>query len=256
MPYRSIIVEDAKFLAELLKRLVTNNCPEIEVVDIALSADIAAKIITSLKPDLVFMDIEMPGMNAFELLEKLKYRDFDIIFTTAHRHYALQAFEQNAVHYLLKPITKESILGAVQKYLQKKQEPRKPDVAEIINIVKGTSDPDKKICLPRMSGFTMVPVREIIRLEAEGRYTKVFIKESKSDSTNKTPELISLSIKEFEEQLGKYNFFRCHHSHLINLKNVKAYKKGEGGTLVMENGESIPVSKNRKEALLNQLKEI
>jgi len=256
MQYRSIIVEDEKFLADQLQNFIADNCPEIEIIGVACSADVAAGMISELKPDLVFMDIELPGMNAFELLEKLVYRKFEIIFTTAHGHYALQAFDHNALHYLLKPITRESIKKAVQKFIQKKQDQRRPDVTEILNIMQGIGNPDKKIRLPRMNGFIMVPVKEIIRLQAEGRYTKVFIRENKSDKINKTPEMVSLNIKEFEEQLSNYNFFRCHHSHLVNLKNVKAYTKGEGGILTMENGENIPVSKTRKEALLKFLKEI
>jgi two-component system LytT family response regulator len=256
MLYRAIIVEDERFLAQQLQDIIIANCPEIEIVGIAHSANIAEEIIVKLKPDLVFMDIELPDMNAFELLEKLVYKEFDVIFTTAHEHYALQAFDQNSVHYLLKPIEKENIKRAVQKYLLKKQQQNKSDITEVLNMMQRLDCLNKKIRLPKMSGFTMVPVKDIIRLEAEGRYTKVFIKEGKPSVNNPLLELISLNIKELETQLSNHNFFRCHNSHLVNLRYIKSYTKGAGGLLNLENGDVIPVSKSNKDELLRQLSKI
>jgi two-component system, LytTR family, response regulator len=234
MTYRSIIVEDEKFLAERLQDIVIHHCPEIEISGMAHSSDTATEIITMLKPDLIFMNIEMPWMDAFRL-EKLMCGNVDIIFTVYRQ-------------------TKEGIIRAVQKYIRKKQELHRPGIAERTSVMNGFGNLDKKIRLPTMSGFTMVPVNEIIRLEAAGRYTKVFMKRNISNESNR--ELISLNIKKFEEQLACYNFFRCHHSHLVNLKNVKSYIKGEGGSLMMENGESIPVSKSKKKGFLKRLNEM
>jgi two-component system, LytTR family, response regulator len=254
MKFSAIIVEDDEFMAAQLHDLLTMFCPEINVIGITHCSFKAEEMIKTFNPELVFMDIEMPDRNAFQLLEKLKDQHFDIIFTTAYDHYALKAFDYNSIHYVIKPITKENITKAVQKYIQKGNEFKKSDLSHILDIVKHTENGDKKIHLPRMSGFSIVSIDDIIRFEADGSYTKVFKKADKSDSGKNEPELLSIGIKKFELQLNKHNFFRCHNSHLVNLNKVKAYIRGEGGMLEMENGVNIPVSKAKKEELLIRLK--
>src|SRR5688572_23901408 len=193
MQFRTIIVEDDELLAEQLYTLLTTNCFEIKIIGIAHSPLTAAEMILELNPDLVFMDIEMPEMNAFELLDKLTCKQFDIIFTTAYVHYALQAFDHNAIHYLVKPITQENIKRAVQKYIQKKQENYKQQVTEIIKIMKDEDPSSKKIHLPGMNGFCIVPISKIIRFEADGRYTRVFMKGDESNPSFKKTELLSIN---------------------------------------------------------------
>ncbi len=253
MKYKAIIVEDEILLAQQLLNMIASNCQEISVSGIATNGGEAEKMINTLKPDLVFMDVVLPDMNAFHLLEKLKDHTFDLIFTTAHDHYAVQAFDHNTIHYIPKPITKDKIIKAVEKFTQQKKEQHKPDMEDILRIMKQLDQNDKKIRLPSMNGFAMVCVKQIIRLEAEGRYTKVFRKDTGSNSATPKPELISVNIKEFEEKLSGHNFFRVHHSHLVNLDCVKNYVKGKGGILRMETGEDVPVARDKKDELLKRL---
>lgn len=253
MKHTALIIEDEIFLAQQLNNLLNQYCPEITVLEIVHSGKEAEEKIISLKPDLIFIDIELPDMNAFDLLKKLKHCKFSIIFTTAFDQYALQAFDHNVIHYLLKPLTKESLLRAVQKYISGIQHPK--DITEVLNVMKKIQQREKKIRLPKLGGFVLLPIADIIRLEAEGRYTRVYLVNS-PDVKNKSYEIVCVNIKEFEEQLQDYHFFRCHHSHIVNLKNVKSYQKGEGGVIELNNGETIPVSKNKKEFLLSQLLEL
>lgn len=248
--YRSLVIDDDSFFAEQLQELLTVNHPEIEVLGIAHTSADAQQLIEELKPELVFMDIQMPGRNAFELLENLEFRQFDIVFTTSYDHYALQAFDYNTIHYIVKPVTKENLNKAIEKYSLSRWENKDVAYDEILNIIK-QADPNKKIQIPKQSGFSLVSIDDIIRFEAEGSYTKVF---KKSDTQKDESELLCVNIKKFELQLTNHQFFRCHHSHLINLNKVKGYVKGEGGFVELNNGESIPVSRSKKDELLKRLK--
>lgn len=256
MKYKAIIVEDEILLAQQLLNMITSNCEDIAVSGIATSGDEAEKMLNTLKPDLVFLDVVLPDMDAFHLLEKFKDHNFELIFTTAHDHYAVRAFDHNTIHYISKPITKDKIIKAVEKFRHQKKEHQKPDIEDILRIMKQLDQNDKKIQLPSMNGFAMVCVKQIVRLEAEGRYTKVFRKEPGSGSEMPKPELISINIKEFEDKLTSHNFFRAHHSHLVNLDYVKSYVKGKGGILKMETGEDVPVARDRKDELLKRLHDI
>lgn len=256
MTYKAIIVEDEILLAEQLLNIITSSCPEIAVSGVASTAGNAEKMILALKPDLIFLDVELPDMNAFSMLEQMKAHTFDLIFTTAHDHYAIRAFDHNTIHYISKPVTKDNITKAVEKFMLRRKEHQKPDIDEILRIMRNLDQNDKKIRLPSMNGFAMVHVNQIVRLEAEGRYTKVFRKGNAADPALSKPELISINIKEFEEKLNGHNFFRAHHSHLVNLDYVKSYVKGKGGILKMETGEEVPVARNKKEELLKRLNDI
>lgn len=252
--YRCIIIDDDEFFAEQLSELLTNHHPEIEIAGIAHTSIHAEQLIEELKPELVFMDIQMPERNAFELLENLQYRKFDIIFTTSYDHYALQAFDYNTIHYIVKPVTKEHITRAIEKYRLTQKDSNKAAYNQILNIIKQTDRSTKKIHIPRQSGFSLVSIDDIIRFEAEGSYTKVYKQSIVSGNKKAEPELLCVGIKKFETQLANHQFFRCHHSHLINLNKVKGYVRGEGGFVELENGESIPVSRSKKEELLKRLK--
>lgn len=256
MKYKAIIVEDEVLLAQQLLNMIASNCMDISISGIATNGHEAEKMINALKPDLVFIDVVLPDMDAFHLLEKFKDHTFDLIFTTAHDHYAVRAFDHNTIHYISKPITKDKIVKAVEKFTHQKKEQQKPEIEDILRIMKHLDQNDKKIRLPSMNGFAMVCVKQIVRLEAEGRYTKVFRNDSGSGTGATKPELISVNIKEFEDKLTGHNFFRSHHSHLVNLDYVKSYVKGKGGILKMETGEDVPVARDKKDELLRRLNDI
>ena len=167
-----------------------------------------------------------------------------MIFTTAYDEYALQAFKLNSIDYLLKPIDVEELKTALQKVSKKLLQPTpSPQYDMLFENLKNDSDTNNRIALPSINGLEFVKIKEIIRCEADGRYTNFYFEAGK-------PKLVTQNLKEVAAFLESYSFFRVHHSHLINLNKITKYFKGDGGYVVMEDGSTIDVSRRKKEAFL------
>ncbi len=247
----AIIVDDEKSSRETLELMLKKYCPEVKVKATSAGYREALSHIRSLKPHVVFLDIQMPDGSGFKLLEDLDTIDFFVIFTTAHEEFAIKAIKVNAVDYLLKPITPDDLINAVDKVRQKISAGQNglDDIHFVLNELK-QQNVSKKIILSTASGMHVVSTEDIVRCESDDYYTKFFF-------NDKTNMLISKTLKEHEELLADCNFFRPHKSHLINLNYIKTYIKSDGGTIIMTNGDEIPVSRRKKEKLLeilNQLK--
>lgn len=240
---KAILIDDETDSLETTELLIENFCPQITIVGVASQAERGIKMIDKLKPDLVFLDISMPKMNGFELLNHLKYREFDLIFTTAYDEYAIQAFQVGAVHYLLKPIDAEELMKAVERVAGKRAELKTPEITTLLQQVTAHRQP--KIAIPSTKGLEMVEIDNIIRCEADSNYSIIHLISNKI--------VVTKTLKELESLLESYNFIRIHHSHLINLAHLKTYLKGEGGTVIMSNGQSVNVSRSRKVGLLEKL---
>ena len=196
---------------------------------------------SKLKPELVFLDIEMPHMNGFEFL-KASSQDFGVIFTTAYDEFALVAFQHSAIDYLLKPIASDDIARAVQKFETGRLGAVTASQIEILfNRLEGKGF--TKVALPTQEGLEFADPTEIMRCESSSNYTNIHFRD-------KSRILISKTLKEVEEMLDGHGFFRVHHSHLINLNDIKKYVKGAGGYLVMDDDCQVPVSRSRKERLM------
>ena len=182
-------------------------------------------------------------MNGFEMLEILGEVNFSIIFTTAHDEFAAKAFRISAVDYLLKPIDASDLKVAVQKVERKIDEGSK--FQHISNLLRNIRKPsaEQKIALPQREGYEFIDVSSIIYCEAEGAYTKVFIKEKK-------PMLISRTLGDVEELLPPDLFQRIHHSTLINVSYISQFLRSDGGYVILSNGEKLSVSKAKKEMLM------
>lgn len=246
---RGLIVDDELRGQRTLKSLCEEFCNELEIVGIADSVEDAKNQIASLQPDVVFLDIEMPSQNGFALLEPYTEVDcpFEVIFTTAYDEYAVKAFKYEAMDYLLKPIEIEELQTAVSKIKDKLE--KDTLAAEIL--LKKTQDQNRpnKIALTTLDGYTFVDFDQIIRCEAEGNYTKVYLK----DHSNL---LITKTLKHYEGILSEHNFFRVHKSHLLNLKFVRKFIKGKQCMVETKDGEKIEVSARKREALLKKLAEL
>ena len=244
---RTIIVDDEEKARITLKNLINSNNLNIELVDLCDSVENAEQSILKHSPNLVFLDIEMPYENGFILLEKFKTPSFDVIFTTAYGHYAIKAIKYSAMDYLLKPIDTEELIAAVNKIeLQKKNK-----IVQIPNIelllsnlkLKGNS---AKIAVPTFEGLQMINSTEIIKCTANESYTEMLLSSGKKI-------MVSKNLKEYEDLLSDFNFFRIHNSYLINLAHVSKYVKGDGGYVVMSDGESVEVSRRKKNELITRL---
>jgi two-component system LytT family response regulator len=242
---KAVIIDDEPKARSLLKRLLSDNCPEIKVIEEADDLPKGVGIIHRMNPDIVFLDIEMPGYSGIQLLEFFEPEqiNFEIIFTTAYSEYALKAFELNAIDYLVKPLRDDQLATAVRKAIK---QIGKSKIGERLEELKNTLKASnlKKIGLPVSNGVLFVEFDDIILLEADRMYTNVFTK-----SEGKI--LVSKPMKFFTELLQNVNtFYRPHRSYLINLTHIKQYVNQDGGYIVMDNQKSVAISREKKEEFL------
>ncbi|MEZ5082757.1 MAG: LytTR family DNA-binding domain-containing protein [Bacteroidales bacterium] len=243
---RSVIVEDEKRSREALIKLLSNYCPEVEVVATAGTVAEAIKQINQQKPALVFLDISLPDGDAFRILESFTNIEFEIIFVTAFNTYATRAFEFSALHYLLKPINYLELQKAVGRYTGRynfEEFRKKMDVLD-----KNLNNHQNKIILPTAGGLEIISLDNVMYLEANHNYTNCYL-------TTNDFIMVSKPIGTFESSLSDVNFARIHSKYLINLKYVKKYIRGLGGSVILTNGTEINVSKSRKTEFLLQLEE-
>jgi len=243
---RSVIIDDEPQSAGILKTDLAIHCPSIEVIGLCYTAKQGILTIKKEQPDLVFLDIEMPWMNGFEMLEVLGDINFSIIFTTAHDQFAAKAFRISAVDYLLKPIDATDLQDAVGK--AEKRIHQQHGNVNIENLLHNFKQPvtQQKIALPNKDGFEFAEVNQIIYCQAEGSYTKVFL-------AGKKHILVSRSLGDIEELLPSVLFMRVHHSTLVNINYITHFVRSDGGYVKMQTGEQLPVSKSKKEAVMNKL---
>jgi two-component system LytT family response regulator len=242
----AIIVDDEPYSCESLATLLEKYCKNVKVIDLCYSAETALKSIPENKPNVLFLDVEMPGMNGFELLEKLDEINFQLIFTTSYDQYAIKAIRFSALDYLLKPIDREELQKAVEKVSQKIKSTLPQQLEILLNKLHKTSSPNQKIALPTMEGLQLIAVDSIIYCASDSNYTIIYLKQ-------KEKIIVSRTLKDIEQMLDEYSFIRVHHSYLINLREVEKYIKGEGGYLIMTDGSTVDVSRSRKEILMQKL---
>jgi two-component system LytT family response regulator len=237
-----IIIDDESHCIKTLTQLLEANFTEINVVATCSDSTKAFDLIQHHLPDFIFLDIEMPKLNGFDLLSKFDPLFFDVIFTTAYDSYAIKAIKYSALDYLLKPIGKEELAFAIEKLKGKRSRISHAQI-QMATEVRNKLIPDT-IALPTVDGLSFAYVNDIVHCTADGSYTRVFM-------NDKSEILISKTLGDVEELLSEYNFFRIHHSTLINLKQVKKYIRGEGGEVVMSNGRTLTVARTRKTDFLN-----
>jgi two-component system, LytTR family, response regulator len=235
----TIIIDDEIDSLEALKLKILKIDPEIKIQKCFLSAKDALREINDLDPDIVFLDIEMPVIDGFGFLEKIPNRTFEVIISTAHDAYAIQALKQNALDFLLKPVSLDELSEALMRFKQKQKDKRNQTY---LNQSKLNAHYDK-IPVPSMRGLLFLPLKEILYMVSEGNYTNIFLE-------NKQKIISSKSIGDYELLLSQLNFFRSHHSILINLSYVVEYLKGEGGSVIMTDGTELDVSKRKKKEFL------
>jgi len=235
----AVIVEDEPKNAALLKKMISIYCPQVTVLGEADSIYSAVKVIKSLNPDLVFLDIELRGSNAFHLLDILKPVNFEVIFVSAYDNYLLKAIKYSALDYLLKPVNIEELIAAVNKSLDKVHTQQTSERIESLLQNFLAPKPLLTVALPTSFGFDLVNIKDIVRCEAKGGYTLIFTINRKSYMASKT-------LKEFEDMFPPQDFFRTHHSHMVNMHFIVKYHKGKGGIIEMEDKSMIPLASRRK----------
>ncbi len=242
-PLKAILVDDEFSSLQNLRQKIVEFCPDLQVVAIAEKPEEAILLIRQHRPDLIFLDIEMPRMNGFRMLDELGDHDLDIIFTTAYNHYAIDAIRISAFDYLMKPIAIKDLQNAVERFV-KKRYGRTRDKLEVLKGSLSTmKSQDTKIAIPTGDGLEFVPIKSIIHIESSSNYSKIYFTDGKSF-------LVTRQLKDFEDMLQSFNFYRVHNSHLINLSYIRKYIRGEGGQVIMQNGDVIDVARRKKEEFL------
>ena len=242
---KSVIVEDESAAREVLRNYLQKYCPQVDVVGEAQHIKEAVPLLHEVKPQLVFLDVEMPFGNAFDVLEACKDLRFETIFVTAFSEYSLKALNQSAAYYLLKPISIEELIIAVNKVQQQIA------TQELFNrnqiIVENFREPKpekQQVILPTMEGFEVVKMEDIIRLRGNGNFTDLHL-------SNGQKKMACRFLKHFDEILP-LPFLRVHKSHIVNLNFVKKYNKG--GYLTLDDDSEIEVSPTYKEEFLKNFK--
>ena len=242
----ALIVDDEIHCCEVLETLLQKYCPEVNVVASCHSVAEAVEALSTYKVKLVFLDIEMPHGNGFELLQKLPHIDFDLIFTTSYDQYAIKAIRYSALDYLLKPIDREELQAAVKKAAERSQPIPQQQLEKLLQQMQQPQNTRHHIALPTMEGLQMVAIDSIVSCTSKSNYTILQCKEAQKMVVSKT-------LKEIELVLADHRFIRVHHSHLVNLHEVRKYIRGEGGMLLMSDGTTVDVSRSRKDAVVKSL---
>ncbi|MCC6752551.1 MAG: response regulator transcription factor [Saprospiraceae bacterium] len=245
----ALIIDDERSSIESLRFEIGEYCPELRIVAACQDPFEGLKQIGELQPDVLFLDIEMPGMNGFELLKQLPQLSAQVIFITAYDQFALNAFEFNAVDYLLKPVRKSKLIAAVRKVIERRQLKENTFNLDALlqNIRVQYQGGLQTIALPIPEGFKMVHIDDIAYLQAESNYTRVHLADKKM-------YLVSKTLKEMETMFHFDQYFRAHKSYLVNLNHVDRYIRGQGGCLVMKSNVQIPVARTQKNELLTKMK--
>jgi len=238
---RAILVDDEAANLENLKILLDKHCPNIKVVAIASNIGDAFSQVNLHHPDLLFLDIQMGKTTGFDLLNQLTEKTFEVVFVTAYDNYGIQAVKFAALDYLLKPVDSDELKAAVEKAeIRIKNKIHGEQLNFLLSQIKKNEPGTPKIALPQQHEIRYVSVDDIMRCVADNTYTFFFL-------SNGDKILISKPLKEYSDLLKPHGFVRVHQSHLVNPKFVKSWLKEDGGTLLMDSGDKIPVSKPNRE---------
>lgn len=242
---RTIIIDDEPRNIKLIDSIIREHCPQLTVVGSTDDLWEVVNLVNTLRPSLLLLDIEFPAGNIFTVLEELPQKNFQVIFITAHNTYASEAFKQNAIDYILKPITTDALVNAVKKVESKLTSHVPPtDISALMAALRSNFSTMKKIPLPSSDGILFINEADIVRCEASGRYSVIFLKDQKKLTITKT-------LKELEEFLNPVQFYRVHNSHIVNLDMIKKYHRGRGGMAELADGTIVDVASARKDELLN-----
>lgn len=231
---KAILVDDEGDSIEILQTLIREHAPGVEIVETAGNALEAVQKINALVPDVVFLDVQMPGYNGFDVLDHVRGQPCMIVFTTAHKDYAINALRKGAFDYLLKPVDIAELQACIGR------------ISETLRVRGNRTQRYGIIELSVKEGSIFVNPAEIIRLEASGSYTWFHL-------DGGVRHLVSKSIKEYEALLDGSVFFRCHKTHAVNLRKVKKFHIGTY-CIELSDGSQIETSKKKKEELLVRLK--
>jgi two-component system, LytTR family, response regulator len=246
---RTIIIDDEPGLREMNRVLLEQNFNNIEIVATCGSVEDGTHLIKSLQPQLVLLDIQLSDGTAFQLLQNVKEVKFSIIFITAHNEFALKAFKFSAIDYILKPVNEHEFCAAIDRALSTINHSKIGQQVDTFFEYYERKNQNRKIVLKTAESINIIEISDIGYCKSDNSYTTFYLR-------NKEKILVSKGMKEYEELLTDYGFFRPHHSFLVNLQYVSRMDKSDGGFLILKDHTEIPVSTRRKAKLIQVLESI
>ncbi|HAN18300.1 MAG: hypothetical protein A2X13_04630 [Bacteroidetes bacterium GWC2_33_15] len=245
-----LIVEDERLIQETITEVIKNNCEEIDLLGSAGDVASAKWMIKKTNPDLVLLDVNLPDGTSFDLLQQLDHICFKIIFITAFEEYAIKAIKLSALDYLIKPINPMELIEAINKAkdtIHKSNNDLKLNA--LLSNIKTISEKSKKIVLKTSESIYLIDIKDIIRCESDGAYTLFYLNDGKKI-------MISKVLKDYEDLLCEYSFMRVHKSHIVNLNYIDHFEKSDGGSLLLKDHSSIPVSFRKKDQLIKLFEQL
>jgi two-component system, LytTR family, response regulator len=243
---KAILIDDELNSLQNLQQKLEGFCPDVAIVAVTQKPEEGILLIRQHQPDVVFLDIEMPRMSGFRMLEELGEYDFDIIFTTAYNHYSIDAIRISAFDYLVKPIGIEDLQQAVERLSKSLNRQTKEKIDILKKSLSDNKSQEDKIAISTSEGIEFIPIKNIIHVESKSNYSKIFLTDNKTIMVTKI-------LKDFEEMLVPYNFYRVHNSHLINLNYIQKYVRSQGGHVQLQDGTLIDISRRKKEEFLKMI---
>lgn len=245
---KAVIIDDEKRTRELIAKMIESFNLGIETFPVGENVESGLQAIEKIQPDFVFLDIQMPDGTGFDLLRRIKHKNFEVIFITAHEEFAIQAIKFSALDYILKPVDSEELKSCIERAIEARHQKKEDSQFEALN-QNIQSNQKRRLVLKTQESVHVVDLDKIIRCEADRNYTSFFLSEGKKI-------LVSRTLKDYETLLTGHNFLRVQQSHLVNLDFVDRYDKGNGGSVVMKDGSEVPLSPAKREIFFKILENL
>ncbi|MBK7809196.1 MAG: response regulator transcription factor [Saprospiraceae bacterium] len=251
MKIKILVIDNEQPIRKAMVKMIEHfNTDDQYVIFEAEGVRTGIDAIQQINPDILFLDIELDDGLAFDIFKEVNDLQAQLIFTTAHNHYAVRAFEYSALDYLLKPISPSLLNNVLIKAMQNIDKVNlKSQIQIMLDTINKNQTHEQKIALKDINGIKITKIKDILYCEANGPYTTFFIENEKEVTVSK-------NLKEYEVLLGALNFVRCHHSYLVNLGKVKSIDKTDGLTIHLENNAQIPISFRKKDEILNAIEKL
>lgn len=240
----AIIIDDEPDAVKNLEKIIRDYCPNVNLIATAHNVNDALIEIENKHPDLVMLDIELQDGTGFDILEKSRYRNFEVIFVTAFNQYAIRAFKHSATDYILKPVDINELKDAIARVSRNRSEKSVGNFSILLDNLK--SESPRKLAIPTLQGYEYILVDNIVRIEAERSYCNIYL-------LDKRKIMVSRCMNDYQKILDERKFFRAHNSHLINLQHVKMYVKRDGGHIEMIDGSIVPLARRKKDFFMEAM---
>ncbi len=240
---KCVIIDDEKKDRENIRMLLNSYCPQVNIIGEANDRESILSLLSKVKPDLIFMDIQLGAVSIFDILNELDKIDFKIVFVSAYDTYAIKGYKYDAIDYMLKPIDPRQLIKVVDKTIR-----MKGTLSSGNDFMSGFKElytrvvETPKISIADGKGVHMIKTGDVLYCVSDGNYTTFIM-------TDDAEIVISKGLKHFENKLQEYNFLRIHKSYIANLNHIDFLLKEQGGSVIMKNGKSLPVSRNCKREL-------